>query len=219
MGCGRSGRYFCFDCLKSVRIRGDWRCPRCGRAAVGGRVHLGCKQKYGLDGLVSLLSYKGLVRLGVHGLKYEFLRDLENEFLRILGLSIKEKLRDRQAMELRSFLKKKPVVVGVPLHWRRENWRGFNQAEMVGRWVGEGLGLELVDMLERRRATQPQTKLGGEARGKNVRRAFGVRRGLVVSEGVLLVDDVWTTGATMRAGSQALKRAGVKEVWGLTLAR
>jgi len=219
VGCGRSGRYFCFDCLRSVRIRGDWRCPRCSRVAVGGRVHLGCKQRYGLDGLVSLLSYKGLVRLGVHGLKYEFMKDLESEFLKIFGLSVKEKLKDRQGVEFKKFLRKKPTVVSVPLHWRRENWRGFNQAEMIGRWVGEGLGLELVDMLERKRASQPQTKLGRKERRENVRWAFGVRRGVVAAKRVLLVDDVWTTGATMRAGSQALKRAGVKEVWGLTLAR
>jgi len=147
------------------------------------------------------------------------MKDLESEFLKIFGLSVKEKLKDRQGVEFKKFLRKKPTVVSVPLHWRRENWRGFNQAEMIGRWVGEGLGLELVDMLERKRASQPQTKLGRKERRENVRWAFGVRRGVVAAKRVLLVDDVWTTGATMRAGSQALKRAGVKEVWGLTLAR
>jgi len=219
VGCGRQGRYFCWECLKAVRLRGDWMCPRCNRAAVGGRVHLGCQQRYGLDGLVSLLSYKGMVRLGVQELKYELVRDIEREFLRILAVGMKEKLKDRQGKEWKRFLKKRPVVVGVPLHWRRENWRGFNQAEMVGRWVGEGLGLERARWLERKRATRPQVGLKGVSRGENVRWAFRVKRLGELPRRVLLVDDVWTTGATMRAGSQALKRAGVREVWGLSLAR
>ena len=218
MGCGRQGRYFCWECLKAVRLRGDWVCPRCNRAAVGGRVHLGCWQKYGLDGLVSLLSYKGMVRLGVQELKYELVRDIEREFLRILVMGVKEKLKDRQGKEWKRFLRKRPVVVGVPLHWRRENWRGFNQAEVVGRWVGEALDLERERWLERRRATRPQVGLKGVKRGENVRWAFRVREGKLPKR-VLLVDDVWTTGATMRAGSQALKRGGVEEVWGLSLAR
>jgi len=219
VGCRRQGRYFCWDCLKEVRLRGDWVCPKCNREAVGGRVHLGCWQKYGLDGLVSLLSYKGMVRLGVQELKYELVKDIEREFLRILTAGMKEKLKNSQGKEWGRFLRKRPVVAAVPLHWRRENWRGFNQAEMVGRWVGESLGLERVKLLERRRATRPQVGLKGAKRGENVRWAFTVKKMSGLPKRVLLVDDVWTTGATMRAGSQALKRAGVTEVWGLSLAR
>jgi len=60
--------------------------------------------------------------------------------------------------------------------------------------------------------------LKGVKRGENVKWAFRIKKGRLPRR-VLLVDDVWTTGATMRAGGQALKRAGVEEAWGLSLAR
>lgn len=219
MGCGRKGRYFCWECLRSVRLRENWRCPECGRSGVGGEVHLGCRRKYGFDGLVSLVSYRGLVRLGIKSLKYEFLRDMEREFLRLLEASLRMRLKDRQGEKLRRFLKKKPVVAAVPLYWRRENWRGFNQAEMVSRMVRLSLGLKAGKGMVRQRATRPQTKLEKRAREVNVRGGFRIREGVKLGRRVLLVDDVWTTGATMKAACRALKRAGVKEVWGLSLAR
>jgi len=219
VGCQRKGRYFCWECLRQVRLKTGWICSECNRIGVRGAVHLGCKRKYSLDGLVSLLSYKGLVRLGIHRLKYDFLKDVETELLEILGESLKIKLKDKREVGLINFLKKKPIVVPVPLYWRRENWRGFNQAEIVGKMLVNLLGLEMKKILVRRRLTSPQIKLDKKAREKNVKRVFEIERGILVPERVLLVDDVWTTGATMRAGGRSLKKAGVKEVWGLSLAR
>ncbi len=219
VGCEKRGRYFCYTCLKSVKLRKDYICPECNKWSLGGRVHLGCKKLDSLEGLVSLLSYKGLVRRGVHGLKYQLVKEMEDELVGIFMETIKQQLKNRQAGELVRFLKTRPVVVAMPLHWRRENWRGFNQAEMVTKMVVDGLGLELLEnWLVKVRSSKAQMKLKKDKREENVRGVFQVRGEKKVKR-ALLVDDVWTTGATMRAASRVLKRAGVKQVWGLTLAR
>jgi len=186
---------------------------------VGGRVHLGCKNKDSLGGITGLLSYRGLVRLGVHNLKYQFLQDLEAELSAIFSKALKIKLESREGLSFKNFLRKRPLIVPVPLHWRRENWRGFNQAETVGKMLEKLSGLDFLQLLKRKRMTKPQTKLSKKARGDNVKKAFRVRVGVIVPKRVLLVDDVWTTGETMKACCKVLKEGGVKEVWGLTLAR
>jgi ComF family protein len=119
------------------------------------------------------------------------------------------------------------VVVPVPLHHRRLWWRRFNQsAELARRLVGDeaARGRALVYeplALARVKATRSQVGLGRRQREDNVRGAFRVRperRSAVLGKRVLLVDDVFTTGATVGAASRALKRAGARDVDVLTFA-
>ena len=112
-------------------------------------------------------------------------------------------------------------LVPVPLHWRRRWRRGFNQAEMLARGVGRRHGLPVRPRrLVRVRATPPQQG-DADARRRNVRDAFAVRRTGNGSVGrrLLLVDDVFTTGATANACAAALLTAGAGAVGVLTLAR
>ncbi|MBI4536445.1 MAG: ComF family protein [candidate division NC10 bacterium] len=112
------------------------------------------------------------------------------------------------------------VLVPVPLHWRRRWRRGFNQAEVLARAVGRAMGISVAGRALRRvRATPPQQG-DPEARRRNVRDAFRVPRpGQIAGRRVLLVDDVFTTGATANAAARALLAAGAAEVGVLTLAR
>jgi ComF family protein len=111
-------------------------------------------------------------------------------------------------------------LVPVPLHWSRRWRRGFNQAEILARAVGRRQGLPVLGRTLRRvRATPPQQ---GDyaARRRNVRHAFAVQRPRrVEGRRLLLVDDVFTTGATANACARALRRAGAAAVGVLTLAR
>jgi ComF family protein len=110
-------------------------------------------------------------------------------------------------------------VVPVPLHWSRRWRRGYNQAEVLARAVARRHRLRLVRALVRVRATPSQS--GGPAeRRRNVRQAFAVRRpGQVLGRRWLLVDDVFTTGATVNACAATLRRSGAAAVGVLTLAR
>ena len=109
-------------------------------------------------------------------------------------------------------------LVPVPLHWTRRWRRGFNQAEVLARAVGRRHELPVLGgALSRVRAT-PLQQGDFDARRRNVRDAFAVRRE-VAGRRLLLVDDVFTTGATANACAAVLLRAGAAEVGVLTLAR
>jgi len=110
-------------------------------------------------------------------------------------------------------------LVPVPLHWLRRWRRGFNQAEVLARAVGRKHALPIVSALVRVRRTPPQQG-GAAARRQNVRGAFAVRTpATIAGRRLLLVDDVFTTGATANAAASALLASGAAEVGVLTLAR
>lgn len=115
------------------------------------------------------------------------------------------------------------VLIPVPLHWTRLFARRFNQAALLAQALSALTGTAVtVDALVRHKKTPSQGRLGVKARARNVQGAFRVpprRSGDVKGKRVVLVDDVYTTGATARAAAKALLRAGAARVDVLTLAR
>jgi ComF family protein len=120
----------------------------------------------------------------------------------------------------RDLLEDADFVVPVPLHWRREHRRGFNQAREIARHLGR----PVMDELVRHRATRAQVELAADRRRANVDGAFRMRRrwfGRPPLEGrrIVLVDDVSTTGATLDACARVLKEHGASAIDALTAAR
>jgi len=113
------------------------------------------------------------------------------------------------------------VIVPMPMHWFRLWRRGFNQAAMLASVLGRRTGIPVAgNAMTRQKATAPQAGLTGAQRRLNVRAAFAVkRRHLIEGRRILLVDDVFTTGATAGTCAAVLQRAGASEVSVLTLAR
>jgi ComF family protein len=113
------------------------------------------------------------------------------------------------------------LIVPIPLHPRRLRQRGFNQAVLLARPLGRMLGIATYPrVLKRVRNTPPQVNLKPEERRKNVRGAFAVsERQRVYGREVIVVDDVYTTGATVQECAKVLKKAGAEAVHVLTLAR
>lgn len=99
------------------------------------------------------------------------------------------------------------AITFVPLHPRRLVERGFDQAGLLAHAVGRRLGVPVLPLLERTRATEAQASLDRAGRGRNVRRAFRARP---CARSVLLLDDVRTTGATLAEASSALTGAGAR---------
>ena len=113
------------------------------------------------------------------------------------------------------------VIAPVPLHRERLRRRGFNQSAVVARHIARALGWPLrLQLLVRVRDTPSQTALSAAARAANVANAFAVPLPEAVrARSILLVDDVWTSGATARAAATALRSAGATTVDVLTFAR
>lgn len=115
------------------------------------------------------------------------------------------------------------AIVPVPLHWRRLMKRRYNQAAELGRALSHRVGLEFWgSALRRRRHTPVQGHLSPRARSRNVRGAFTVPESWaarVRDARLVLLDDVYTTGATVKACAQALRKAGAAEICVLTAAR
>jgi ComF family protein len=115
------------------------------------------------------------------------------------------------------------VATPVPLHWTRLIERRFNQAAWLAEALARETGLGLKrDLLVRQKRRRSQGGLSAAARRRNVGGVFGLppqRAGLVAGRTIILVDDVYTTGATVNACARALKKAGAAKVVVITLAR
>ena len=111
-------------------------------------------------------------------------------------------------------------VLAMPMHWRKQWTRGFNQAELLALPVAKRFGLKLSTHLRRSRFTRSQAGLDESERQLNLKGSFVVRRPeQLKGKRLLLIDDVLTTGATLRAAAKVLKAAGAARVSVLTLAR
>ncbi|HRB12017.1 MAG TPA: ComF family protein [Vicinamibacteria bacterium] len=120
----------------------------------------------------------------------------------------------------RHILSASDVILGVPLHPDRERGRGFNQADLLARALARNCGLPVSRGLARTRNTRSQTALSAGDRRRNVRAAFAVRPDpLLEGAAVALVDDVTTTGATLRECAAVLLAGGAREVRSITVAR
>jgi ComF family protein len=159
------------------------------------------------DSAYSFGSYEGALRKLIHQFKYGKVETLARPFSRLLA----------RALPLDEDF---DVVIPMPMHWRKQWERGFNQAELLARPLAKRRGLRLAFNLRRTRYTKAQAGLSETERRINLKDAFRVKcPGQIAGKRILLVDDVFTTGATLRAAAAALKAAGVYRVTALTLAR
>jgi ComF family protein len=123
-------------------------------------------------------------------------------------------------------LDKKPdfsnfVLVPIPLTKKKLRWRGFNQAEEIAKEIAKFFKLTLIsDCLIKIKETRDQTELSEKERKENVKGVFFVKnKEKIWEKNVLLIDDVFTTGATMEEAAKVLKEAGAKKIIGIVIAK
>ena len=213
VSCHAPGDYLCFNCFSQIQFLKTQYCAYCQNMSVDGSTHSQCQKRLGLDGLISAAFYHGPIQSLIKSLKYSRIKDLEG--------TIKQLLTRFLVDEDELFLPRS-VVIPVPLHFLKRNFRGFNQAQILGQGVAQVLDLEFKpNILTRQRFTVSQTGLKKRERSENIAGAFAInpQAGSIVGKNIVLVDDVWTTGATIKECSKVLKQAGAANVWALTLAR
>ncbi len=212
VGCGQYGSFLCFSCAKNIENVRTGTCYYCGRITKDGKTCPACRQRERsiLAGIILSAGYEGgPVKEMIHHLKYNGIL----EFADMLGELMVERLR-------RKVPKGEIVVVPVPLHRNRQGQRGFNQSELLARYVSKKLKLPGGLALSKVVNTDPQVGKSGVYRKSNIQSAFRVEdKGLIEGKTVLLIDDVATTGSTLNECAKVLKSAGAKSVWGVVAAR
>jgi competence protein ComFC len=218
VGCKKYGSYFCSDCIRKIK-QSELVCPFCERQSLGGVVHAVCQRKFGLDGLWSLGIYEGPLRTAIQKLKYKWVSEIAKE---LVDITVEYWAKNSPVLldKIKKDQGKSWVITSVPLHPTRQNWRGFNQSELLAKLFTQRLGLRYQNLLKRIRNTTPQMKLLSHERKQNIKNAFALTpNSSPITHNLILIDDVWTTGSTLKECCYVLKRGGAKQVWALTIAR
>lgn len=215
------GRSICRECSDLLPRISEPFCQRCGEPFDGNlNGDFKCQNCRGLthDFHFARASLKGMALPFhlVHSLKYRRRFFLARDLARFLLETLEEDERFQN-------MEGPTTLVPVPLHWRRQQWRQGNQAFELARELSKIGPHRLMDVLKRTRSTRTQTKLNRKQRLSNLRGAFRVKKNCLNRlEGgnVILIDDVFTTGATAHECTRVLKHdAKVSKVAVLTLVR
>lgn len=205
----------CYKTLVWVR---EPRCKRCGKpltpvAGEGQELCMDClrsRHRHGnsFDQGRALWLYSGNIQQSVLDYKYKGMKSYTEfyaeEAVRACGRWIGRK--------------NPQVLIPVPLHPRKKRIRGFNQAELLARAIGRRMDLPVNrNILLRKRWTEPQKAVSGQARRHNLVKSMEIRYLPEKLHRVMLIDDIYTTGSTMEACAGILRQNGVEEIYFLTL--
>ncbi len=196
----------CRKCFGEIERIPPQRCPVCGRVTVlGNSVCWRCSsQKIPYSLHRSVYFYEGAVRRSIIRLKFQNKPQYADTMGRIISVYIPHG-------------KTFDAVAYVPMTQKAEKKRGYNQSQLIAEGLSEASGLKTCELLVKVRETKKQSTLNFEKRQKNIKGAFKTT-GDVRGKRIILVDDVFTTGATMCECASVLKRAGAAEVVCLSFA-
>jgi ComF family protein len=220
--CGRDAEFFCDRCWRDVQRVAGPMCDICGRpfpnASGDDHTCAAC-----LDRPPAFTRARAWACYpGDHHAEHP-LRRVVQKFKYGRKVSLGKPLGRLLASGCGEFLKEcePDLILPVPLHPKRLRWRGFNQSVLLAREVSRATNVPLDPFtLYRSKETLPQTQLSEEERRRNVRAAFSLKTPHTVARRtVLVLDDVYTSGATVNECSRVLKQSGAKAVYVLTLAR
>lgn len=192
-------KWLCSKCECDFALKEHKRCKICGRIIYhNGNCRTCNREKRYFDRGHSVFEYKDAVRKGIMNFKYKGLYSYGN----FLGKAMAEYALDYVIADM-DF----DYVTAVPLHYKRLRDRGYNQSEILARIVAKAIGTEYKMLLERRINTRALNRLGGEERRKEIKGAFSIKKGVSVEgKNILIIDDIYTTGATINECCKELKK-------------
>lgn len=209
--CKKPGQMICADCLAKITWLNDPICAHCGRVVLKKTERCSAclhTPLHPVDPVRAAVIFAEPIPTIIHQLKY-------NGYF---GLA--KPLADLMVDAWSKWQIPVDLVVSIPLHPHREKKRGYNQSDLLVHHFCEQLDLaEDKRALQRVRNTSPQVGLGANERVSNVANAFVADISKATGKHILLVDDVCTTGSTLKAAAEALMTAGATRVSGYCLAR
>lgn len=213
-GCGKEGEWLCKECEEVIKISSAQFCPVCKANTIGGRACNKCNSKSYLSALISAGFYHDKILRGlIASFKYHNAREVIKNL---------EKFIFRFFCKINLVFDRDAIIVPVPLH-RRKKWaRGFNQAEIIARFLNKRFDLKIDnDIIKRTINTEEQAKIKKIGkRSENIKDAFAiVNKKDAKGRSFILVDDVYTTGATMQECAKVLRESGAEKIVGFVVAR
>ena len=223
LGCGSFSttnrkNYLCKPCLRLIPIKKDLECIGCRMKSSLGKTCIGCRN-WSLDHLFVVSDYKNKVlQKMIKAFKYRFVVDLAESIYPLVKRYVHFLVKEKHF----NILADNPLIIPVPLHYRRFNWRGFNQSEVIGEIIADITNLRTENnTLIRSSVSRPQAEINAKSeRLENMTNQFRIFTDKKIKGRILiLVDDVCTTGATLNECAKILKEAGAAKVIGFVVAR
>lgn len=201
----------CRECQRKLPLIKGPVCMKCGKPVDSMQAEYcpDCKGiRHSFDCGRGAFTYTGVMRESVFRIKYRGRREYLEYYGEVMAEIFREKALGWDPQ----------VLIPVPMYWKKKNRRGFNQAEVLAGELSKRWGIPLeTGTLSCCRDTASQKSLGRKERRRNLADAFQLSEKPTLWERVLLVDDVYTTGSTLDEAAGLLRRAGVKEIYFLTL--
>lgn len=216
VNCKKQGSYLCQNCFIYLSFDVKNLCLLCDKPTFNNLTHPVCKRKYSIDGCFSALTYNKTTQKLIYNFKYKpFLKDLTTVLTEFFYESIIQNENFNQELKKGGW-----VFIPIPLSSLKLKKRGYNQTEILAKGLSKKFNIPFQNILKRVRDTKTQVGMPGLERKLNIKDAFILNtKYLIRNTNVFLVDDVVTTGSTLKEAANVLKRNGAKRVVGLTLAR
>ena len=197
---------FCDKCKKSLPFNNGNICEVCGAkiSGVGKCVICGTKKFFEIARAPFL--YDGIIKKLIYNFKYNNAKYL---FKPLSKYMVECYIKNKMNADL---------IIPIPLHFKKLKQRGYNQSELLSIEISKILNIPVLNALSRIRDTSTQTNLTFKERKENMKRAFKINDSAIKGKNVLLVDDVYTSGATIKEACKVLNSASVNKIYVLTLA-
>jgi ComF family protein len=216
--CGKPHFYFCPNCASKLELYPNSFCIFCGRSSSGGKLCPDCQHKFFLKKVVTAFFYtNSAIKEAIHILKYQKAFLIARDLAQIIFY--------HPACQKILCSKSPVLLVPVPLTSKKEKQRGFNQSQKIAKNLSLKTKIPLAsNLLLKTKETPPQAKTKNKKqRLKNLKDCFLVNQRFCnphfFSQTIILIDDILTTGATLKACASVLFRAGFKNIEAITIAR
>lgn len=204
-GCGLKGTLLCDSCKYNIIDDRKFVCIVCHRPTAREWLCDDCAKKVTFEHAWVVSERAGALKRLINAYKFE---NAKNAYKFLGDLLI----------EVLPTLPKNTVIVPIPTTSKRQRQRGYDHMLLVAKYMAKKLGVEYESPLVHKTSTQ-QRGASADVRQKQAKKAFCVNQELDPTKNYLLIDDVITTGATIKYASKTLKAAGAKHVWVAVVAR